>query len=1126
MTKQFLPFTTPISTIEDVLLLSASAGTGKTWMVTHLAARWLIEEAGHEPNQLLLVTFTNNAAGELKFRLRERIIEFGEVLRVLCSNDDARSTINTLRTPEEWDDLMTSQWVDGLRTTYGPDDFVEMLSRQIRVLQTLDEANARTLHSFAALVGQSNERETQSPNQIFDRAVALSITDYATSKPDALELLMKSLERDGSIKNATKLARKLESALMTTHSVGGSRFDKVAYAQTDSSNTAVTTALSLLHDTEDVVGRMESLEGVVSFDGLIADLYQQTLDDDGSLVERMRRHFGLVLVDEFQDTDVLQWDILTTLFRNGPSPVPVIAVGDPKQAIYGFRGGDVTVFQKLEQHVVSSERCATYELRDNYRSQGRLLQQLNRLFELGGDKGWHFSGGDDFPPVTFVPVSPCARNNNGEGSFEIRDIINVEQRKRNREANTTLLINDVVHTVVTLLEDTSNERVVPDDIAILCQGGRFIELLAKQLERANVRTVTVKSLPVFEAEAARQIRWLLWALSESTNVRRTNLLAATWFRNHQTEFLPSLARTLEHEGVSSFQRRVLDGPTMAAVLGTNAGQRHWTDLEHVLELLGDHFNAGVTPEAAFGWIEERMRESQQFDSGEAVQRRIESSEGAVRIMTIHAAKGLEFPVVLVPQIERTSKTRSNGISSWTNGSQRVIDTASFVSSDAPLDRRAALSSRDETRRLIYVALTRAERKLIAWRSELDAHQIAANETVESVAGTDKEITALNQWRLLTDALREGTDEVQGAHGTDADGRYVPTWSEVRSDEIAETPKQRTSDTDSYVTTPTSVPRLSEQLRRWSYSALNQGTHTTRDLDDGRASYDSGAYAEDTEEESLLVASAIDDAFGGLRGPILGNAVHEIFEKVVGYVPASSREIEEVVIEILAKYRLTTEHDAATNSLIIRTIRQLLTRSMGELFDELTLDSFCGIAPPRVTSEMRFTLPLQKTIDNEHDRLREIGRLVTAGDPNGPYQSFFKEMADASLGEPRMLEGFLTGSIDLVAQVGTTTKQRFVIVDYKTNLLKVSTDYRATSLVPEMIMSGYPLQGLLYSVALHRFLKTRLRNYDPEQHLGGMTYYYVRGAASETNADDSGLANWRVPAQVIVNVSQLFANELA
>jgi len=1119
MAKTFEPFTTPISAIDDVLLLSASAGTGKTWMVTHLAARWLIEEPHHDASQVLLVTFTKNAASELKYRLRERVIEFGEVLRALTSEAGNRLVINPLRTSQQWDELMNAQWVQGLRRSYGPRELSDMLDRQIRVLQTLDDANARTLHSFASLVGQSDEREAQSSNQIFERAVALSITDYARSQPDALQRLMQSLQSKGTVKNATKLSRMLQSALAATSSVGGSRFDKVAYVPDEIPSEVVTTALSLVRDSERVAERIEELERVISFDSLIADLYQQTLDDDGSLVERMRHHFGLVLVDEFQDTDVVQWDILTSLFRNGPSSVPIIAVGDPKQAIYSFRGGDVTVFQKLELHVATCDRCATHELQLNYRSQGHLLRQLNSLFEIGGVAGWHFSSGSDLPLVNYVPVMPSAHHDNDEGSFEIRDIVHDGEEKTNQQRTVAVLINDVIRTVVTLLDEASSERVDPEEIAILCRGGWFMELLAEKLERANIRTVTVRSLPIFEAEAARQIRWLLWALCQPTNVRRTNVLAATWFRHHEHEVLSNLARALELESVSSFQRRLLDGPTMAVVLATSTGQRNWTDLEHVLELMGDNLTLGATPQEAYEWIEERMRESQQFSNGEAVQRRIESSEGAVRIMTIHAAKGLEFPVVLVPQIERLSKKPSNGISSWTNGSQRVIDTASLVSSDATLDPRAARSSRDDSRRLIYVALTRAEQRLIAWRSELDKHLIGPDESIQSVLGTEKEITALNQWRLLSDALRE---EIRGSSSP---GRAFPTWTEVRTSEFVEAPLQRTSSPPSYVSSPSPVPILSEHLRRWSYSALalHNTTHAFGDVDDGRAPYDSGAYAEDNEDESTLLANVGDDAFGGLRGPVLGNAIHEIFEKAVGHLRSSSDEIDALVIETLEKYRLSTADDHELNGVVIRSMRQLLTRSMGNLFDGVSLDSFCGLRPTRVTSEMRFTLPLRGTYEDGHDRLRGIGALVVEGDPEGPYRRFFEDIANTSVREPRLLEGFLTGSIDLVAQVGSGADQRFVVVDYKTNVLKVSDNYGALNLIPEMAMSGYPLQGLLYSVALHRFLKTRLRHYVPHQHLGGMTYYYVRGATNAANDPDIGLANWKVPANVVVSVSDYLAN---
>ena len=200
---------------------------------------------------------------------------------------------------------------------------------------------------------------------------------------------------------------------------------------------------------------------------------------------------------------------------------------------------------------------------------------------------------------------------------------------------------------------------------------------------------------------------------------------------------------------------------------------------------------------------------------------------------------------------------------------------------------------------------------------------------------------------------------------------------------------------------------------------------------------------------------------------------------------------------------------------------LLTTPLGELFDHVSLDGLGQSEGITTANEMRFTLPLEGT-GSATDRLIDIGKIASDVEPDGPYADFFSTLAAGEYRPTRLFQGFLVGSIDLVAEVGDPG--RFVVLDYKSNLLKDASSYAPDELRGEMALSGYPLQGLLYSVALHRFLARRLKDYSPEQHLGGICYLYVRGPLLEGQGPDAGLATWKIPTETVIGVSDLLAGK--
>ncbi len=1062
MSGVFDPYNSSMGEIEDLLVISASAGTGKTWMITHLAARWLLEE-NHEPSELLMVTFSRASAGELKSRLRRRFVEIGTQIDRMCLQSDSGSREHGAH----------PAWVEALQRfadTIGPD---ALRSRYREVMSRLDEVNARTIHSFAAALNDSVEADVMAGGELRRRAVNEVVTRRITSQDsqllELLEFLDASDSKDLKTPGAERIAKNLVSALSAVESAGGFVGDRVGFwnDNPDSSEMA-SRAVELLHEAWVRLQVLQELEGQTTFDQLISRLHHEITNDAGVLAVRLRESFQLVLIDEFQDTDLLQWEIFDAAFRRGDNPVPIIIVGDPKQAIYGFRGGDVSVFQRVAQiqSTTSNERQPLHmELTTNYRSSSGLLSGLQDLFTHANTIGWHFSRDEGADPVLFVPVAASDAHASDRGLLVVRHGEGIKSVDDS-------IVRDVRSAVRSLIDV---HGVAPSDIAVLCARQFTLNLLRRGFERDGIKTVSAGAVSVFVSDAAHQLRSLLWIICDARDPRRAALRRATWFVDVSEKELLRMSSDVNELGVSAWARRTLSGELLARLRASGDADRNWTDLEHLFDVLANQFSGALAPSQLLARLDALMVEATDaLERNDDAQRRVESDQDALRLMTIHAAKGLEFPIVLIADVEQSSMSR--GVSTWTSPTGRVLDEDSLLGSGSK-QSPATRAKQDEARRLIYVALTRAERLCVLW-----AHDGAAQWSELSAAWSPNELSSARREALV------GPLEI-------ASGVLAPARARV----ITREPTLR------------ELPDMAEHLRRWSYSALNVKAPGTEHHDAAAgAAYDAGAWGEDLVGDDDVDTDV--ELFDGLSGTTLGNAIHRVFETCVGHIRSSDIvALSAAINDAWHEHGLAPASNAVTASFVT-----LLSRSLGAQFDNGSLDDFVGAK--RVSSEMRFTLPLGSLAGS---RLAALSELVADGDSQGPFREFFANTARSTAHSTQMLEGFLTGSIDLVAEVESSTGSQFVIVDYKSNKLTQSTNYEPASLNVEMAHSAYPLQALLYQIALHRYLRGRLANYDPAQTLGGVCYLYVRGAAQAHSAQ-SGIATWLIPSNVVVAASELLA----
>ena len=1113
--------TVPVA--EGVTVLEASAGTGKTHAVSSLVVAEVAE--GRPLDELLVVTFTRKATGELRERVWQRLTE---AAAALVPGPDANK------------DADADPLVAHLRR--GTEDERAARRRHLRVaLSDFDAATIATTHGFCqqvlASLGTAGDAE---------RDVEL-VEDVRDLVDDAVrDLYVRRVLAGGDVPfgptTASAIARAVvdhpdcDIASVDRHDLDRQRFARTVRRRIDDQKRK---------------GRL------LTYDDLL-DRLDASLSEGprGRIVaERLRSRFSMAVVDEFQDTDTIQWRILHRAF--GQAPCRLVLVGDPKQAIYAFRGGDVHAY--LEATRSADHQCG---LSTSWRADRPLLTALDAVFagaQLGDEAIRHrpvqARPGADVPGIDGPAGGPpllvkVARNDSGR--FELTKKTRVAAKGPVRR----FLAEDLAAEAVCLLNTGSTidgRPLGPGDLAVLTRTHYEATVARDALHAVGVPAVVHGAGSVWRTDAARHWGALLDALEQPARAARVRTVAIGPFvgwdaarlataTDADWEDLDALlhdwAATARNHTVAGVLRRVEEGTGLSArLLGTVGGDRLLSDLRHLAELL--HARQASHPSSLptlSGWIAEQRAAAADpgAESGvEVARRRLETDAAAVAVHTIHSAKGLEFPVVLLPSLWDARRQDDKDIATFhdTDGNRALSVGGGGDLRRWQLDRADDEQDQEELR-LLYVALTRARHRVVAWwasasdsdRSPLARVLLATDPVTGAVARrldhvpTEDEIAVELTSRLLP------TVEATGAAGE----RYEPPGVDGP---------------------PLSVARFDRTFDRcWvrtSYSGLTRvahetGPHVEVDLGTGPGGEGTSAAAGDAEREEAakvdeprLEPGAApheegrqDDALplpladvpGGAR---VGTLVHEMLEQVDFAAPDLDAELT-TAAEAAGASRLVDGHEAT----LVDGVALALTTPWGAAWDDVRL---CDLARADRLDELAFDLPLAGG-DRPHDRLVTMTAIaeVFAGLPaDDPLTDYHERLRDPLLATE--VRGFLSGSIDLVARLGDD-RTRHVVVDYKTNHLVPhgevgsTAHYRPGALTAAMADAHYPLQAALYAVALHRFLRWRLPGYDPARHLGGVAYLFLRGMVGPvTPRDDgapSGVFTWQPPASFVTDLSDL------
>lgn len=830
----------------------------------------------------------------------------------------------------------------------------------------------------------------------------------------------------------------------------------------------------------------------LSFDDLLRDLDGALGSGLGErLCERIRATYRVAMIDEFQDTDPQQYRIFHRLY-GGHRDTALLMIGDPKQAIYGFRGADIFTYIQARRNV-----SAHYTLGRNYRSSRALVAAVNGLFERAKDP---FIYEADIP---FLPVEAQGKSRALLIEGQAAPVLHCWQltgqptfNKGEYQSRMARATAAEIHRLLSLAREgkamLGSEPVRAGDIAVLVRTGAEGKLVQQELARLAIASVYLSNRESVLAQVeAREILLILHACQNPSDERSLRAALATGLFDLDARALDALAsderawesavqefmeyRKIWHRhGVLAMLRALLHGRNLAAsLLASPYGERRLTNFLHLGELLQQASGELDGEFALLRWLGEAVSQPNGQDGEQIL--RLESERKLVQIVTIHKSKGLEYPLVFLPFIcsHRAADTPLFH-EAGEAGNRTVLDLTGAEESLAEADKERLA----EDLRLLYVALTRgvyatwlglAPVRSGAGKSEkTDLHRTAIGYLLQKGEEGDAAI--------LATALTELAQALHGvAVGEPSLTRPAPLPAE--EEQLGE-PKVR---------------EFKGQLERdwWisSYSGLaaqgnghGKGVLANPGFDDEVVT-EAAATVQDEEAPAPSI-------FTFPKGARPGTLLHSLFE-TIDFQIAKGEPLAEHIAALLAQEGFDEGWAPVLQQQVEAVLDTPLETGLG---DPVRLRD---LAPERKQVELEFFLPMGRVT---------APALTALCQRHDPLSRGGKPLGFATV------QGMLKGFIDLVFE----WQGRWYLLDYKSNHLGMSpADYGRPALESAMVEHRYDLQYQLYSLALHRLLALRLPGYDFDRHFGGVFYLFLRGMPQ------GGIFHARPSRELVLGLDRLF-----
>ncbi len=1194
------PITLPLNQIS---LIEASAGTGKTYTIGSLYLRLLLKAGENNfsrplnVEEILVVTFTEMATEELKKKIRERITDAIDKLTAFAETQDKSAFKN--------DEFLTALSQDL--------DIFEAIHRLKLADQNMDLAAIYTIHGFCRrmlmqyafhsgihfnlelikdqsdlLVRFANEfwrehfyplpfemadfiaNELGSPNYVLSllesdlgknlivdlenqQALSISITeflhqylgeyfkdikalkrfwlesadkiseliteelnkDYAKGEPKSLSRrsyntsrLAKWIDQVNAwandprdyVLNETLMSYFTQSALGKKGEEGASPFIAPIFAELEERASALMSPdllrrVILYHYRQGLQQKLLDYKlnhQEKSFDDLLRLLCEALQGAQGDdLAEMIRFQYPFAMIDEFQDTDSQQYAIFSKIYRDNPEKnTGFIMIGDPKQAIYRFRGADIFTYLKA-----SDEAQSRFELTKNYRSEKHLVDGVNALF--------------DFPQSPFIYqninfTAVDSRDDhlrfylNGKAEPAYRFYL-TESDKVNKAEMAKICAISIQHwlksaaenQVVFQNEDTF-KTLQAANIAVLVRDKNEAALVKNELQKLGIASVYLSDQnSVFDSNVAKELAWVLKACLNVAERPILNAIATALFGLnaadiHQIQqneadwqrWADSFAQyqqTWQRQGILAMLHQILlEQGISERLLSQATGERDLTDFLHLAEILQQAATLHESEAALLSWFEKQI----QGEGRQEAQIRLESERQLVKIVTIHKSKGLEYDLVWLPFLAVPSKDPSKKDINIYYSKER--DETLWDMENRNLNALYEETFAEELR-LLYVALTRAKYQMaFSLPTQFDKKWNALH-YVLSQGEIGKEINlsdSKNTETLLQTFKEKMQDNVEIC--TKPNLEDLPALStNTKNDDLKAAEFTGNIEQDWRITSFTSIEQAHRRQNYFTESAGKKHAvfDDVKDYDSQNSIEISTALLNENESNILDLP----------RGKQVGTALHRYFENCYFSDLANTEEID--------KLRQSLQLDETFTEPLQYWLQQI---SHTPLSNEIGI-ALADLANKDCIKEMPFYLAIREHFDVEafNHALKAHHHL--------PSESLQFEQ----------IQGMVRGSIDLVFR----HNGKYYFVDYKSNFLgSTLADYNQEILKKEMLHSHYDWQYLIYTLVLHRYLQSVVPHYDYARDFGGVFYLFLRGMNGEPQ---SGVFYDRPSVELITELDGVF-----
>ena len=1185
--------------LEGVALIEASAGTGKTYAVSNLLLRYVLE-LDYRLEEILVVTFTDAATQELRVRAREKIseaiivmesvlerihsiqelgqnseIEFGSLLKDVCEDTmlfsllvgskDLSGDLLKLRLAERSIDLAEIHTIHGfcqkvarehavllnltseqvlkedlkpmflevcqdlwrseiLKLPVGPLAFIrDRYKSPDGLRQALRMFSSRQPERISPYVGLTNIGANETPlqwwsekysafeewvkrlgelisNHIDDviHTVENSELKNVNKKVQWLQTIKAWSEEayDAGALDRIKLDKFFDSCISQEAKKGKQAPKHMFFVALEEHfeqrpthiEASFVQALNLQVKTR--LQQRKVSEQILGFDDLITQVNQAVISPDLShdLATRLRQKYKVALIDEFQDTDAQQYPIFSGIFgvnayeSSSELKPSLVLIGDPKQAIYGFRGGDMATYLRARNDVEQSEFGQIFTMRHNWRSSNELLDALNYLYRPHAnpflERGIQYvevSSGRDLSRADLGSALHISRISHRNSD---------DEKLRNKENTQQLLAAVAASQVSEVLHSEHAASFQSKDVVVLVRDRNEAALMREHLSMLGIKASYDDRASVFQSTEAASVLLLLSAIREPDNeklmmqcmsdplwgIKDQNLRELNQYEsaaNYWLECFLALQADWYNYGVLAVLRKALQLLGALDYWRALAGESiNWerilTNIGQLGELLQEQSQQQSDSRLLLHWLSTQINDVD-AEQGKEREMRLESDDALVRIITIHQSKGLEYPVVFLPFLFTSRDSKE----AWYYDDQGRLSLAL-----EPDDSETNAASRErlaEDCRLLYVALTRAKYCCYIGTSEFHSSSSSVN-----CSATALGYLLSQRDTVLTENPEEGwlAQSLEGLSGH-AHIQYQ-FWSD---EEVATIQGKHMSTIPTVATgTPVSlrtVPAINSAWRVHSFTGLMNEHHFLV----GETNH---SHTKDNAPDELSKHAI--DILNFPKGSQAGTFLHTLFEHIdfesadlIERYKSRGGSLQAHIAEMLsAKQLVPTRKAKLWAEYLARWLKRILNCPLGQ---GVQLGQLSG-KDYKVEADFYFRVD---AVD-----AAAINALIQTYDPAADPLAFER------------FDGHIKGAIDLMLR----SDNKYFVLDYKSNHLGFrSEDYSYAQLKTAITEHRYDLQYLLYTVALHRLLKLRLgEKYDYGEHLGGVFYLFLRGLELKTEAE--------------------------